>query len=111
MNDTSNLTGLIGYPVSHSLSPHIHAYWIAEHKLEGDYKLFTTAPARLRQTMLHMRKKNVAGVNITIPHKQNVIEYLDSIDEIAQKIGAVNTVVNKGGTFIGTNTDAYGFIT
>lgn len=107
----TQLTGLIGYPVSHSLSPRIHAYWIAEHKLEGDYKLFTTAPARLRQTILHMRKKNVAGVNITIPHKQNVIEFLDSVDETAKKIGAVNTIINKNGKFVGTNTDAYGFIT
>lgn len=107
----TSLTGLIGYPVSHSLSPRIHAYWIAEHKLDGDYKLFTTAPARLRQTILHMRKKNVGGVNITIPHKQNVIEYLDSVDDTAKKIGAVNTVVNKDGKFVGTNTDAYGFIT
>ncbi len=111
MTETSNLTGLIGYPVAHSLSPHIHAYWIAEHKLESDYKLFTTAPARLRQTMQHMRKKNVAGINITIPHKQNVIEYLDSVDDTAKKIGAVNTVINKNGKFVGTNTDAYGFIT
>ena len=105
------LTGLIGYPVSHSLSPRIHEYWIKEHGLDADYKLFTTAPARLRQTMLHMRKKNVAGVNITIPHKQAVIEYLDGMDETAKTIGAVNTVINKSGKFIGSNTDAYGFIT
>ena len=107
----AQLTGLIGYPVSHSLSPRIHAYWIAEHNLASDYKLFTTPPARLRQTMLHMRKKNTLGVNITVPHKQNVIEYLDSVDEYAKKIGAVNTVINKDGKFVGSNTDAYGFIT
>lgn len=105
------LTGLIGYPVSHSLSPRIHGYWIEEHKLKADYKLFTTPPPRLRQTMLHMRKKNVAGVNITVPHKQAVIQYLDGVDDTAERIGAVNTVVNRKGQFIGTNTDAYGFIT
>jgi shikimate dehydrogenase len=107
----THLTGLIGYPVSHSLSPRIHAYWIAQHSLDADYKLFTTAPARLRQTMLHMRKKNTLGVNITVPHKQTVIEYLDSIDDTATRIGAVNTVINQNGKFIGSNTDAYGFIT
>jgi len=107
----THLTGLIGYPVSHSLSPRIHAYWSAQHKLDADYKLFTTAPARLRQTMLHMRKKNVAGVNITVPHKQTVIEYLDNVDDTATRIGAVNTVINQNGTLIGSNTDAYGFIT
>lgn len=107
----TKLTGLIGYPVSHSLSPRIHAYWIAEHGIDAAYKLFTTPPARLRQTILHMRKKNVVGVNITIPHKQAVMEYLDRVDDTATRIGAVNTVINQNGTFVGSNTDAYGFIT
>jgi shikimate dehydrogenase len=107
----TKLTGLIGYPVSHSLSPRIHAYWIAKHGLDAEYKLFTTSPARLRQTMLHMRKKNIAGVNITVPHKQAVLEYLDAVDVIGTRLGAVNTVTNKNGKFTGTNTDAYGFIT
>ncbi|MES2984301.1 MAG: shikimate dehydrogenase [Pseudomonadota bacterium] len=104
-------TGLIGYPVSHSLSPHIHSYWLKEHGLDADYKLFTTAPARLRQTILHMRKKNAIGLNVTVPHKQAVMEYLDSHDEAATRIGAVNTILNRDGKFIGSNTDAYGFIT
>lgn len=105
------ITGLIGYPVSHSLSPKIHSYWIKEHGLTAEYKLFTTPPPRLRQTMLHMRKKQVAGVNITVPHKQAVIEYLDGLDDDAKRIGAVNTVIHREGKFIGSNTDAYGFIT
>lgn len=108
---TPALTGLIGYPVSHSLSPRIHAYWIEKYGVDAEYKLFTTAPPRLRQTMLHMRKKNVAGLNITVPHKQTVMEYLDAVDVLGTRIGAVNTVVNKNGVFTGTNTDAYGFIT
>ncbi|MFZ4540942.1 MAG: shikimate dehydrogenase [Rickettsiales bacterium] len=107
----TSITGLIGFPVSHSLSPRIHEYWITKHMLSVTYKLFTTPPPRLRQTMLHMRKKNVAGVNITIPHKQVVMEYLDNIDEVATRVGAVNTVINKNGSFIGSNTDVYGFIT
>ncbi len=107
----TSISGLIGYPVSHSLSPRIHEYWIQEHKLDASYKLFTTPPPRLRQTMLHMRKKKVVGVNITIPHKQAVLEYLDDTDDTARNIGAVNTVINKRGKFIGSNTDAYGFIT
>jgi shikimate dehydrogenase len=105
------ITGLIGYPVSHSRSPIIHSYWAEKYSIPTDYKLFTTAPARLRQTMLHMRKKHVVGVNITVPHKQNVAEYLDGVDDLAKRIGAVNTVINQNGKFIGSNTDAYGFIT
>ena len=107
----TSLTGLIGYPVSHSLSPRIHDYWMAKYEIDSAYKLFTTAPARLRQTMFHMRKKNVQGVNITVPHKQAVMEYLDGVDDTAKRIGAVNTVINQKNKFIGTNTDAYGFIT
>lgn len=108
---THTITGLIGDPVSHSLSPRIHSYWANQYNLPVDYKLFTTKAPRLRQTMLHMRKKQVAGINITLPHKQAVMEYLDGLDEIATRIGAVNTVVNRDGKFMGTNTDAYGFIT
>jgi shikimate dehydrogenase len=107
---TTQLTGLIGYPTEHSLSPRIHGYWIAQHKLDAEYKLFTTKPARLRQTVLHLRKKPMAGFNITIPHKQAVMEYLDSVDVLATRIGAVNTVIAKNGKLAGTNTDAYGFI-
>jgi shikimate dehydrogenase len=106
-----SLCGLIGYPLDHSLSPRIHAYWAQKYTIDTDYKLFTTQPPRLRQTMLHMRKKNVVGVNITIPHKQTVGEYLDGLDALATRIGAVNTVFNQKNKFIGTNTDAYGFIT
>ncbi len=107
----TSLTGLIGFPTEHSLSPRIHGYWIAQHGIDAEYKLYTTPPARLRQTMLHMRKKNVVGLNITIPHKQSVMEYLDGVDDVARRIGAVNTVINQEGKFIGSNTDAYGFVT
>lgn len=104
------LTGLIGYPTEHSLSPAIHEYWMKQHGIEGAYKLFTTPSSRLRQTMLHMRKKEAKGLNITVPHKEAVMEYLDAMDATATKIGAVNTIVAEGEKFTGTNTDAYGFI-
>lgn len=103
------LTGLIGYPTEHSLSPAIHAYWMKQHGIDGAYKLFTTPSARLRQTALHMRRK-VRGFNITVPHKEAVMEYLDRADALATRIGAVNTVTVDGETLEGTNTDAYGFL-
>lgn len=105
-----SITGLIGYPVSHSRSPIIHEYWADKYNIETSYKLFTTAPNRLRQTIFHMRKKNWRGLNVTIPHKQDVGEYLDGLDETATRIGAVNTILNQNGKLIGTNTDGYGFI-
>lgn len=106
----SKNTGLIGYPTDHSLSPAIHDYWMQQHGIDGAYKLFTTAPARLRQTVLHLRKKDMRGFNITVPHKESVLPYLDSVDVTATKIGAVNTVVIDGDRLTGTNTDAYGFL-
>lgn len=107
----TSLTGLIGYPLTHSRSPDIHGYWLAHHGIDADYKLFTTQPARLRQTMLHMRRKPLLGLNITIPHKVTVTDHLDGVDALAEQIGAVNTVRVEGNRLIGTNTDAYGFIT
>ncbi len=106
----SKLTGLIGYPTEQSLSPAIHGYWMKQHGIEGSYKLFTTPSSRLRQTILHMRRKDMRGLNITVPHKEAVLEYLDAVDAIGTKIGAVNTITIDGETLTGTNTDAYGFI-
>lgn len=103
------VTGLIGYPTDHSLSPAIHAYWMKQHGIDGAYKLFTTPSARLRQTAGHMRRK-VRGFNITVPHKEAVMEYLDNIDALATRIGAVNTVSVSGEELSGTNTDGYGFL-
>ena len=107
----STLTGLIGYPLDHSLSPRIHSYWIAKHGLDADYKLFTTPPARVRQVVKRLRDKGALGFNVTVPHKLAVMEYLDEIDAVATRIGAVNTVIHKEGKLTGSNTDAYGFIT
>lgn len=103
------LTGLVGYPTEHSLSPAIHEYWMKQHGIDGAYKLFTTPSARLRQTAGHMRRK-VRGFNITVPHKEAVMEYLDHIDALATRIGAVNTVRVEGEELSGTNTDGYGFL-
>mgnify|MGYP003385609316 CR=1 FL=1 len=107
----TNLTGLIGYPVEHSLSPRIHTYWIQKHAIDAEYKLFTTPPARVRQVVKRLRDKGAVGFNVTVPHKLAVMEYLDSIDASATRIGAVNTVILKDGKLMGSNTDAYGFIT
>ena len=105
------LSGLIGYPVEHSLSPRIHTYWIQKHAIDAEYKLFTTPPARVRQVVKRLRDKGALGFNVTVPHKLAVMEHLDNIDATATRIGAVNTVIFKDGKLMGSNTDAYGFIT
>ncbi len=106
----SNDTGLIGWPVSHSLSPIIHGYWRSTHSISGDYVPVPISPEELAEKIKKTKASGLRGFNVTVPHKQAIIPFLDVIDATAQHIGAVNTAVRDGSTWRGTNTDAYGFI-
>ncbi len=102
--------GLIGDPVEHTMSPVMHN--AAFEKLGIDYRYL---PFRVRQEELGkaiagMRALNIKGLNVTIPHKVAVIPFLDELDPLAERIGAVNTIVNNNGVLKGYNTDAGGFI-
>ena len=90
--------GLLGHPLAHSISPEIH-------KVFGyDYELYDITADRLGEFV----KGGLKGYNVTIPYKKDIIPYLDAVDEVALKIGAVNTVVNRGGKLYGYNTDILG---
>ncbi len=105
--------GLIGYPLGHSLSPKIHEAALKACGLEGDYVLFPIEPANgqgLKGVLARLRKGEVAGLNVTIPHKINVIPLLDELTPAAQAIGAVNTIYLREKRLIGHNTDAQGFL-
>ena len=106
----TKVTGLFGYPVEHSLSPAMHNDAFAELGLNHVYLPFSVEPDNLEQAVAGIRGLDIAGVNVTIPHKQNVIPYLDELSEEAELIGAVNTIVNDNGRLIGHNTDGRGFI-
>ena len=109
---TFNL-GLIGYPLGHSLSPKIHAAALNACNLQGNYSLFPIPPEDkpALQTLLNrVRAGEIHGLNVTIPHKQNVIEFMDELTPTAQVIGAVNTIYMRGDKLIGDNTDAPGFL-
>lgn len=102
---------VIGYPIKHSLSPHIHNYWFKRNNLEGNYQAIAVKPEELELWINKLRKEKVfSGINVTIPHKQAIIPLLDEVDIIAKTIGAVNTITIKEGKLLGSNTDAYGFI-
>ena len=101
--------GLIGYPVEHSYSQKIHSAVVAKLGLDYHYKLFNISPAKLEVAVEGMRLFDFCGLNVTVPHKTAVIEYLDEIAQSALLCGAVNTIVNKGGKLIGHNTDYEGF--
>ena len=105
--------GLTGYPLSHSLSPNIHAAALAACGLQGEYSLFPVQPGDiqgLKELLARVRSGEIHGLNVTIPHKQPVIELLDTLTPAAQAIGAVNTIYMQANKLIGDNTDAPGFL-
>jgi shikimate dehydrogenase len=105
--------GLIGYPLGHSLSPLIHNAALKSCGLEGSYALFAIHPEDkqgLKDLLARVQSGEMTGLNVTIPHKQNVIELLDELTPTAQTIGAVNTIHRRDHKLIGENTDAPGFV-
>uniref|UniRef100_A0A7V3RH15 Shikimate dehydrogenase (NADP(+)) n=1 Tax=candidate division WOR-3 bacterium TaxID=2052148 RepID=A0A7V3RH15_UNCW3 len=103
------LTGLIGYPLIHTLSPRIHNFSFKKLKIEGIYFPLCIPPEDLEAVFHTLMKLGFKGFNITNPYKMKIIEYLNAFTPIAEKIGAVNTVVIKNKKRIGDNTDVYGF--
>jgi shikimate dehydrogenase len=101
---------VLGHPISHSLSPALHGYWLKQHQIEGSYEAIETPVEALADTLKKLADENYRGVNLTVPLKESIIPLLDEIDPIAQKIGAVNTLVFENGKIKGYNTDAYGFL-
>jgi shikimate dehydrogenase len=105
--------GLIGYPLGHSLSPRIHSAALRACGLVGDYSLFLIQPddkKGLKDLLTRVYSGEITGLNVTIPHKQNVIPLLDVLTETAEAIGAVNTIYLRNNRLIGDNTDAQGFL-
>jgi shikimate dehydrogenase len=105
--------GLIGYPLGHSLSPKIHIAALKASGLQGDYSLYPIHPddkQGLKDLLSRVRTSEITGLNVTIPHKQNVIELMDELTPTAKAIGAVNTIYLRDNKLIGDNTDAPGFL-
>ena len=111
VNASTKLLGIFGNPVSHSLSPIMHNDWFAKYKLNCLYVAFDVLPENLKSAVESVRTLNISGVNVTVPHKVEVMKYIDTIDDAAKTIGSVNTIVNKNGKLRGYNTDWQGFIT
>jgi len=102
--------GLIGDPIEHSMSPVMHNAAFARMGIDYVYLPFRVRKEELGQAIDGMKSLNIRGLNVTIPHKVAVIPYMDKLDPLAEKIGAVNTIVNDDGTLTGCNTDATGFL-
>ena len=106
----TRLCALLGDPVEHTMSPAMHNAAFRKLGLDYVYLPFRVSAADLPNAVNGMRALNAAGFNVTIPHKVAVIPRLDGLDPLAERIGAVNTVVNCDGELRGYNTDASGFI-
>lgn len=106
----TKILGVIGHPIEHSLSPLMHNAALTQLGLDYVYLPFPVAPENLTTAIAGFASIGVVGFSITIPHKQAILPLLSEISPIAQAIGAVNTVVNKGNKWLGTNTDVEGFI-
>lgn len=104
-----NLAGVMGWPISHSLSPQLHGHWIADHKLNAHYVPLAVRPENLPQALRALPALGFGGVNLTIPHKEAALTTVREIDAAAELIGAINTVVVENGRLTGRNTDAYGY--
>lgn len=106
----TKITGIFGHPIEHTLSPLMHNAAFEDRGLDMCYLAFDVLPADLPDAVKAIKALNMLGVNITVPHKVNVMPQLDKINTEARFIGAVNTVVNKDGKLTGHNTDGLGFM-
>ena len=103
------VAGVMGWPVEHSLSPRLHGYWLEQHDIEGAYVPLAVKPEHFRAAVKGLANMGFRGVNLTIPHKEAALEACDEVDDLARRIGAVNTIVMTGGRLKGTNSDGFGF--
>ena len=107
---TTKIAGVIGFPIEHTISPGIHNAAFAALRLDCVYLPFAVRPENLGRAIAGLSSLGIIGINVTIPHKETVIQYLNEISEEARRIGAVNTVVIKQERLIGHNTDGKGFV-
>jgi shikimate dehydrogenase len=106
----TEIIGLIGHPIKHSYSPFIQNYALELMNLDYIYLPFDVPAENLKSAVNGVLALGLKGLNVTLPHKEKIIKYLDELSEEASIIGAVNTIVNDHGKLIGYNTDAHGIL-
>lgn len=106
----TSIVGLVGCPVSHSFSPFIHNTLFQEYGLNFIYVPFSVEPKDLQTAVKGLVSISVKGFNVTIPHKEKIISFVDKVDVTAQKVGAINTVYIEDKKTYGYNTDVSGFM-
>ncbi len=111
LSGNARKAGVMGWPIGHSRSPALHGWWLALHGIDGVYVPMAVRPEDLAAALRALPILGFAGCNLTIPHKEPALTLVDRLDEIAARVGAVNTIViGADGSLEGRNTDGYGFI-
>ncbi len=107
----ARLAGVMGWPIGHSLSPRLHNYWLEQLKLDGVYVPLAVHPDHAADAIVSAGKMGFRGLNVTVPLKQIALQAVDSLEPVARRVGAVNTIVfDDRGKSVGTNTDGFGFV-
>lgn len=111
ISGTTRVAGVIGWPIAHSLSPRLHGYWLRRYGIDGAYVPLPVRPEDFPQAIRALAWLGFRGANVTLPHKETAYRLVDRADPLAERIGAVNTIIVAGdGTLEGRNTDAFGFL-
>ncbi|MBI3441850.1 MAG: shikimate dehydrogenase [Proteobacteria bacterium] len=100
----------MGCPVSHSLSPRLHGFWLQQYEIQGEYTRREMKPEQLRGALAELADRGFAGCNLTLPLKEPALDLMDKLDESCRVSGAVNTVVIHEGRTTGYNSDGFGFM-
>ena len=101
--------GIIGDPISHSLSPILHNYWFKKYNIDANYSIIETTEKNLPEIIKKIKNGYYSGINVTLPYKQKIVNHIDRIVNDAELTGSVNTVfLNNDKTIIGENTDVFG---
>lgn len=110
LSGKARLAGVMGWPIAHSRSPRIHGYWLDELGIDGAYLPLPVAADDLGAVLALLPKIGFVGLNVTVPHKEQVMSHISVLDPLAKRIGAVNTLVWRGDGWEGYNSDAFGFL-
>jgi shikimate dehydrogenase len=110
VKNVQKLFGVIGDPIGHSMSPAIHNDAFSHQNIQASYHAFHVKEQHLEDAVKGFKAIGISGFNVTVPHKTAIIPFLDEMDELAEAIGAVNTVKNENGKLIGYNTDGPGYV-
>ena len=109
MTSSVKIYGLLGFPLGHSLSPKMHNAAFSELGIDGEYRLFEKQPQEVEGFLKSLDKENIWGLNVTVPYKEKVLEFVGADDKYINEIGAANTIVRTQDRLYVYNTDATGF--